>query len=461
VLLNFLAFLLTLTVVQTVLPSFSRLVGKSLSLKQLGEGWIWAGLLVAAGALLSGSYPAIILSSFQPASALRGLTRGVSRGTVMRKSMVIFQFSLAVLLIAATLIIRKQMVFIRSRDLGADINQILVLKIPPVDEPVQQALLARTRVAGLAPVADAAVSTSIPGRDYSNVIGGIRRQSAPQDETKSLFIIDADERYSQFFKIPLTAGRTFSEGFQSDQTSIMLNEEAVKLLGFDSAENALGQNILVFGDPYRIIGVSKNYHHKSLREKIEPVIFWPLPYSIFSGTNYLSLKIKGTSIKTTIEAIQNQWKGFFPGQPFEYSFLDDDFSRQYETDRRFGRIFGLSSMMAIFISCLGLFGLASFSAEQRTREIGIRKVFGASIAEITAMLAGEFVRWVVLANLIAWPLTWIIMSRWLEGFAYRTSVDVLTLGISALSALAVALATVSYKAVRSAAANPVDSIRYE
>jgi putative ABC transport system permease protein len=238
----------------------------------------------------------------------------------------------------------------------------------------------------------------------------------------------------------------------------------VNVLGFESAEKALLQNVVLGGfggDVVQVVGVVKNYHHLSLREKIEPVIYMPLSQTYFRRGYLLSLRVDGRSIGPAISSITKKWTEIFPGQPLEYSFLDDEFNSQYDADERFGQVFGLSSLLAILISCLGLFGLASFSAERRTREIGIRKVFGASSAGIVAMLAREFVQWVVLANLIAWPVAWFVMSRWLQRFAYRTAVGFETLAGAALITLIIAIATVAFKSIRLAAANPVDSIRCE
>lgn len=464
VIFNIMALLLAVGLVQTSLPFFNNLVGKPLSIGQLGGGWFWIVISILAGALLSAIYPAFVLSSFRPVFALRGTGRIVSRGSALRKGLVLLQFSLAILFIASTLIVWKQLSFIGSRDLGADIGQTLVLKVPLEGDAGKRAILARDRMAALAPVLNATVSSSIPGREYSNSAGNIRRQSASPEEGEPLFFIDVDDLYFHFFNIPLLSGRNFSQGFESDKTAVILNEEAVKTLGFSDPEEAVDKNIVLGGfggDIVQVVGITKNYHHKSLRDKIEPVIFSPLPYSYFLGRSYLSLKVHGSKAAAAVEAVKGKWKELFPGQPLDYFFLDDDFSQQYNADQLFGRIFILASLLAIFISCLGLFGLAAFSAEQRTREVGIRKVFGASILEITVMLSAEFLRWVILANFIAWPLTWIIMNRWLQGFAYRTTIGLWTLALAALLALIIALATVAGKAVRSAAANPVDSIRYE
>ena len=464
VFLNILAFLLALGVILCVHPLFSRLVGKPLSPAVLGGGWIWIGAAVLAGALLSGLYPAFVLSSFRPVLALRGPARGVLKGAGLRKGLVLFQFATAILLIASTLIVGKQLAYVQNQDIGVDLERTLVLKIPQVPGAEKGASVARTQLSAISSIRNAAVSTTVPGREYVNSASGIRRQSAAAEAAQQAFFIDVDDNYFQFYSVPLVCGRGFSSGFVGDKDTVIINEEMVNTLGFESAEKALLQNIVLGGfggDVVQVVGVVRNYHHKSLREKIDPVIYLPLPGSYFNRGYLLSLRIDGRSVGPAISSIAENWKELFPGQPLEYAFLDDEFNSQYDEDERFGHIFGLSSLLAILIACLGLFGLASFSAERRTREIGIRRVFGASVPEITGMLTGEFLRWVLLANLIAWPVTWMIMSRWLQRFAYRTTIGIWPPGLAALFALIIALATVSYKAVRSAATNPVDSIRHE
>ncbi|MFZ2052570.1 MAG: ABC transporter permease [Candidatus Aminicenantales bacterium] len=296
---------------------------------------------------------------------------------------------------------------------------------------------------------------------FSRLVG---KPLSPAEEAQQAFFIDVDDNYFRFFSIPLVCGRGFSSGYVADKGAVVINEEMVNVLGFESAEEALLQKIVLGGfggDVVEVVGVVRNYHHLSLREKIEPVIYLPLPQTYFRRGYFLSLRLERQSIGPAISSIAEKWKEIFPGQPLEYAFLDDEFNGQYDADNRFGQVFSLSSLLAVLIACLGLFGLASFSAERRTRKNGIRKVFGASVPEITRMLTSEFMCWVLLANLIAWPVTWIIMSKWLQRFAYRTTVGFWPLGLAALFAAVIALATVSYKAIRSAAANPADSIRYE
>lgn len=456
VFLSLLAFFLALAVVSISLPAFRQLVGRPLSLSLSGSGWVWLGLSILAGAVLSGLYPAFVLSSFRPATTLKELPRGTGKGAALRKSLVMVQFAVSVLLITSTLIVVRQLDFMRSQDLGVDMGQTITLRLSPSR---QSAFMLREQMSKLAPVTNATLSASVPGLEYTNAASGIRRQTAAPEAAQHVFFIDADENYFQFFGIPLLSGRTFSKDYASDQDAIVLNEETVKLLGFESAEKALQEKVVLGGFGGRVvnvIGVVKNYHHKILRDKIEAVIYSP-PGRI----SFLSLRIQGGQVGPAVSLIEKKWKDLLPGQPLEYFFLDKAFNDQYKSDKRFGQVFGIAAILAILISCLGLFGLASFTAERRTREIGIRKVFGASVLEVTAMLSREFAKWVLLANLIAWPVTYAVMSKWLQGFAYKTTVGLWTLGISSVLSLIIALLTVCWQAVKAALANPIDSLRYE
>jgi putative ABC transport system permease protein len=462
--LNGAAFLLSLGIVWAVLPNFNRLIDRTLSLGQLGAGWIMLGLIILAGAILSGSYPAFILSSFRPALVLRGSTQGGLRGGSLRKCLVLLQFVLAVMLISATLIVARQMAFMRNRNLGVDIGRTLVLKIPQVPQARMAAAVAREQLAGLAAVADATISLSIPGRNYPASVGGFSNRGDNKKQGQNFYIFDIDKRYFPFFNIPLVSGRNFSGNPAADRSAVIINEEAARLLGFENAEQAVQQSINVIGETVQVIGVARDYHHKSLRERIEPLLFIPLLGGIFSdnflGDVSLSLKIKG-ALETVMPAIDKKWRVIFPSQPLDYFFLDEEFNRQYDADRRFARVFGLASLLAIVIACLGLFGLAAFSAGRRFREIGIRKVFGASFREITVMLSWEFTRWVLLADLLAWPLAYVAMRQWQQQFAYRAPFGTGVFLLAGALSLAVAVLTVAFQAMRAARTNPVDSLKYE
>jgi putative ABC transport system permease protein len=460
---NLLALLFSLVILHAFLVPFGQLVGKPLWTVQLGVGWLLVTVTILAGAILSVAYPAFLLSSLPPVFALRGLFRGVPRAALMRKGLVLVQFTLATMLIAATLVVGNQLDFMQSRDLGADISRTMVLRVPALNDSGRQSLLARERMAGLAGIVDASVATSIPGREYSNDASGFRRANTQPGAGQTLYIIDIDECYFECFDIPLIAGRTFSKGFVSDRNTVVLNEEAVKVLGFADAAEALGQKIIGFGarSGLQIIGVTRNYHHKSLRDRIEPVVYWPLPYSLLNRPCFLALKYRGSVPETVPVRVKENWQELFPGVPIDSVSLNADFSRQYDGDTRFGQIFGLASLLAVAIACLGLFGLASYATARRKREIGVRKVFGASVSGITIRLAGEFIRWVLLANALAWPLTYLAMRQWLENFAYRTPIGIGVFLMAGVLVLLVAMLTVSVQSVRAARANPVESLRYE
>ena len=267
-----------------------------------------------------------------------------------------------------------------------------------------------------------------------------------------------DYDYFNFYGIKLLSGRKFSRDSRFHE-SVILNEEAAKLFGFEKPEQAVNQKILLGGLNGQIveaIGVIKNYHHKSLKSSIEPVIFNPIGY-----IKYFSLKIDGRKINQTIALIEDTWHKVFPDSPFEYFFLDESFNNQYKADQQFGKVFGLFAVFAIFVSCLGLFGLASFTSEQRTKEIGVRKVLGASVSGIIILLSKEFTKWVIIANLFAWPAAWYGMNKWLQNFAYRIDIGLLTFLLAGALALIIALLTVTYQAIRAATANPVEALRYE
>jgi len=454
--LNLLAFFLALAVVSISLPAFRQLVGRPLSLSLSGSGWIWLSLSIFAGAVLSGLYPAFVLSSFRPATTLKELSRGTGKGAALRKSLVLVQFAISVLLIASTLIVVRQLDFMRSQDLGVDMDQTIALRLSPSRK---SAFLLREQMSKLAPVTGATLSSSVPGLEYTNAASGIRRQTAAPEAAQHLFFIDADENYFPFFGISLLCGRTFSRDYGLDQDAVVLNEETVKLLGFENPEKDLQEKIVLGGFGGRVvnvIGVVKNYHHKILRDKIEAVIYSP-PGRI----SFLSLRIQGGQVGPAVSLIEKRWNDILPGQPLEYFFLDSAFNDQYKSDKRFGQVFGIAAILAILISCLGLFGLASFTAEQKTKEIGIRKVLGASARQIVVLLSKEFARWVILANVVAWPVVYFIMKKWLQGFAYRTSLSLWVFIVSAVSALAIALLTVGYQTLKAALADPVKSLRYE
>jgi putative ABC transport system permease protein len=302
-------------------------------------------------------------------------------------------------------------------------------------------------------------SNGIPGRhlgDFTHVAEG-----APADDMVRMFLLFVDFDYLDTLQMEMTKGRYFSKDRPADQNSVILNETAAKALGIeDPVEKRLIRGSLASGGSefFTIIGIVKDFHFESLHRKIRPLAMYLLPAE---DARYVSVRIHPENIPQTLAFIRNKWNAFVPGQPFEYFFLDDDFGRLYKAEKKVGQIFSAFAILAVLVACLGLFGLASFTAEQRTKEIGIRKVLGATVPNIVVLLTKEFSKWIFLANIVAWPIAYFAMNRWLHNFAYRISIGPWMFFLAAFFALLIALFTVSYKAIKAAIANPVDALKYE
>lgn len=463
-LLNAVAIVLAILINVIALPFFNQMTGRPLSIDLLKNNWLLLAAIFTAGVFLSGIYPAFVMSSFNPLMVLKAKSGRMSRGIDLRKVLVIFQFAVSIILIASTIIVYEQLSYMRNKNLGANIDQIVILKAPGGGgNSFSSATNFKEVLLSLPGIKGASMSASVPGKDYSNVSSGVRKYgSNPEDGTQGFFV-DVDENYFKLFEVPLAAGRNFTRESRFNG-EIIVNEEAVKTYGFKNPEDAINKK-LVFdgfdGQSIEIVGVAKNYHQVSPKSSLQPVIFNPVNASDINLTKYFSLKIDGRNINQTIERVKNKWEEIFPNQPFEYNFLDEVFNSQYKADQQFGEVFGLFTFLAIVISCLGLFGLASFTNLQRTKEIGIRKVVGASLQNIIFMLVKDFTKWVLLANLIAWPVAYYLMNNWLQDFAYRIEISWWIFVLAGGIALMIALITVSFQAIKAATANPVESLKYE
>jgi len=389
---------------------------------------------------------------------------------VFRKILVVSQFSITIALIVCTFILGRQLRFIHNRDLGFKKDQILVIRNNSVEgmrniQPFKTALLQNPKIKGVAGSLQLASSIGM----YNNVTW----EGAPQGEKIELIHNSVGYDFLDTYEIELIAGRDFSPEFAADlgnadgasgdflnAGSVILNEEAVRRFGW---EDAIGKKVIqTFGDAryyYTVIGVIKDFHFSSLKYAIQPMnLFLSL-----DSNRYVSMNIQNQDIPGTLSFVEETWNRINPAYPMDYFFLDSVFERRYRSEERLLRLFGYLSALAIFIACLGLFGLASFAAEQRTKEIGIRKVLGAPVSGIVVLLSKEFTRWVLVANIIAWPLAYLAMHSWLQGFAYRLNLNS-QIGfflIAAVGALFIAWMTVSFQAVKAAIANPIDSLRYE
>jgi putative ABC transport system permease protein len=463
-LLNFLALVLAIIITELALPFFNMLTGKPLSMDLLLNDLPLLAAIFAAGASLSGIYPAFILSSFSPIAVMKKKLAWAHKGINLRRGLVIFQFAISIILIASSLVVNTQLTFMQSRNLGMDISQTLILEAPKLTEGAYlKTSNFKNDLQSIPYVQGVSASSSIPGKGYSNASSGVRKSSSDRRDGTQGFFIDVDENYFRLYKIPLLAGTFFSRESRLNG-EIILNEEGVKVYNFKNPEDAVGKKLTFDGfggQSVEIVGVTKNYHQESLKNSVLPVIFNPVNASDINLTKYFSIKINGRNIKQTIAQIHNKFEDVFPSQPFKYEFLDGIFNAQYKSDLQFGKVFGLFTFLAIIISCLGLFGLASFTNLQRTKEIGIRKVVGASLQNIFLLLVKDFTKWVLLANIIAWPVAYFVMNNWLKNFAYRINLDVWVFIVSGITALAIALLTISIHAIKAGTANPIKSLKYE
>jgi len=464
ILLNIMAVVLAVGIDEMALPFFERLTGTPLPLILLVENWRLFASLFVVGIFLSGLYPALVLSSFSPLAAFRTMRGRLSAGIDLRKVLVIFQFSISIILIASTLIVYRQVSFMRNQNLGADIDRVLVLKAPRImGNYISSCNSFKDALLTFPSVRNVSASSTIPGREYSNFASDIRSQrSQPGEGTQGVFI-DVDENYFSLYQILLIAGENFSRESRLYR-EVIVNEEAVKTYGFQSSKDAVGKNLVLGGLDGRIvkiIGVTKDYHQRSLKSAMQPVIFNSIYASDINLAKYFSVKVFEQDIMETINQIKAKWDYLYPDQPFEYYFLDDFFYSQYRPDQQFGEVFGIFATLAILISCIGLFGMVSYANAQRTKEIGIRKVVGASIGDIMLMLAIDFTKWVLLANLVAWPVAYYAMNKWLQGFAYKADFSLWVFVASGTVALLIAMLTVGFYTIKAATANPVESLRYE
>ncbi|MCB0628602.1 MAG: ABC transporter permease [Saprospiraceae bacterium] len=460
--LNLFALAIALGIVTLGIGAFNRLTDSSLNLAFLTDSIFWlsiAGILIV-GSLIAGLYPAFVLSSYRPVAVLKGKMTGTMTGHFLRKGLVIFQFAASATLIASTIIVYQQLAHMRKIDLGFDMTETLVIRGPEVfavDSLFESTSKAfKEELTKKASISNVAASSNVPG-DEIFWTNGIKRQEESDDKYKIIYNAGVDYNYFETYKIDIVAGRNYGPEFTTDTAALVLNEAAVKYLGFQLNEEAVGQKVTFWGRPHTIVGVVADYNQMSAKTKVAPIAF-PLTTG---ASNYYTLRLEGRNYQSVFNEVQATYQSFFPGNPFDYFFLDQFYNRQYDNDRKFSRVFTLFAGFAIFVACLGLFGLSSFNTLNRRKEIGIRKIMGASVPGIVQMLSREYLWLVLIANLLAWPTIYLLMNNWLDNFATRISLGVNVFIISALIVLFIALATVSYKIITTALANPVKAIRLE
>ncbi len=460
VFLAFIALILALLLIRLFIPIFNSISGKFLSVSMLfhiGNWSIVLGIALIAG-LLAGLYPAFYLTEFDPAKVLKaGVHSGAGKSN-FRRSMAVIQFVISITLIIGTLVIYRQMEYIQNKSLGFDKENVVL--IPAESNRVRQNIDAfRNTLREDVRIKSVAVSSNIPSSDmfYDTVF---KRDDS--DEVFSLIFMYADYEFVDTYGFQLINGRKFSREFSTDiQSAVLINQAAASEVGY-TPEEAVGKKLLRFVNvnefrEYTIIGVLEDFHFKSLHRIIEPCLLILAPDEF----RIVSVRIKPGDVRGTIDFIRQKWTEIFPEEQFEYRFLDNRINLLYKSEGKVQSIFLIFSVLSIFVACLGLFGLSAFTAEERTKEIGVRKVLGASTANILLLLSKEFTKWVLVANIIAWPIAYFMMNRWMQNFAYKAGIGLWPFILSAVLAFLIALVTISYQSVKAALTDPVDCLRYE
>ncbi len=465
ILITFIALGFAFALVELFIPSFSQLIGTTLVYSCFTNLPILMVIIITSLiiGLLAGLYPAFVLTHYQPALVMKGATKqGKSGSAVLRKGLVLFQFSISIILIIFTILINQQINFMRGFDMGFDKEQVVVLKTPERMSRNYETI--KSEIMAVSGVIETSASLGVPLQE-----SGFGTYLIPnmefEDEEIQVSIKTIDSNYLKFYDIPLLAGRALSEldgaGWAGDVT--VVNETTVKKLGFTSNEDALGNNYTIgLSDGIKrfspeIVGVIQDFHFNSLHEEVSPLLFmyWPFLFQ------EVSIKVSPNNIPETMKEIQAVWEKFYPEHPFAYSFLDEDVDKMYKAEERSFRVISTFSVLAIIIACMGLLGLTFYTTEQRRKEIGVRKILGATIPNIIQDISEEFLKLVLIANIIAWPVSYLFVNKWLSSFPYKVEINITVFITAGLIALAISLITIGYTVMRSATNNPIDCIRYE
>ena len=455
--LSFLALILGISLVELLLPVYSNLIGRPLEIHYFNNfkvipSFIILGILVG---IVSGSYPAFFLSSFKPVLVLKGSVGNSKGGVWIRNLLVLIQFSISIFLIIGTITIYRQLSYLQNKKLGFTKEHVLIIKNPGSLGPKTEAF--KSLLSAHSSVVNVSGSNTLPGQGFSNI--GFGAEEVEQSFTLNLCICDYN--FLNTLDIRLLEGRFFSQDFPSDSSAIVLNKKALELLDWDEP---IGKHVNNWSDnrgTFTVIGIIDDYHYESLHSEVRPMALLLNGGYYKRGEKNISVKFSSGDVQETIEHAKNTWNKFAPGKPFDYSFFDQDYEELYMNEAQTKKLFSIFSFLAIFIACMGLYGLASFVTDQRTKEIGIRKTLGASVSSITLTLNRSFTYWVLLANIIAWPVAWYFMKKWLQNFAYHVEISWWSYLASAILALLIALTVVSIQTIRAAKKNPVESLKYE
>ncbi|HLF63500.1 MAG TPA: ABC transporter permease [Saprospiraceae bacterium] len=453
-----LALLIAWGIVQIILPYFNALAGKEMILAQINAPKYYAAavLITLTTGLLAGIYPAFFLSGFQPIAVLKSTLQHRGKNSYLRNGLVVFQFLITIFLVCGTLIVQRQLSFIQHRKLGYQRDHVIMLHDAYALGDNLKAF--KEKLHTIPQVESATISSYLPVPSSNNTSSYFLGRNADMAQAVLLNNWYVDHDYVHTMGMELAAGRDFSTDFPSDSQAVLINESTA---AFFQGEDPVGKEISNYDEndslvAYKVIGVIKDFHFQSLRERVAPLALF-----LGESSGYISMRLNAEDVASFIHRLQDIWKTMAPGQPFTYSFMDDRFMQMYLAEQRFGRIIGTFSLLAIFVACIGMVGLATFIAEQRTKEIGVRKILGASVPGLIALLSKDFLRLVLIAFILAVPFAWYVMNRWLDNFAYRISIEWWVFAVAGIVAMIIALLTVSYQSVRAAVANPVTSLRSE
>jgi len=464
VLYSFISAIIALALVLLFLPVFNNLAGKTLTFASIFTGNIWlylVGLCTVTG-LLAGIYPALYLTSFNPVAVLKGvkLFKNNIGNIFIRNGLVVFQFTTSIALIICTSVVFKQLKYTQDKDLGLNKENVVIIANTKRLGGNEEAF--RLQLAGQGNVLGASISSSIPtkvnfGDDYVPEQSGADK---PLVESVGLSSFMVDESFIPTYKMQVLQGRNFSKQF-NDSASVILNEAAAKQIGW---KNAVGKYLQYPGNDqrFKVIAVAKDFNIASLHELVEPFALFNTCSKTYNlATSYISVRFKQSDMAANLQGLENTWKNFAPATPFDYNFLDSNFDALYRNEHRMASVLAVFTVLSIFVACLGLFGLSVYTAERRTKEIGVRKVLGASVQSVVTLLSKDFLKLVLLSAVIAFPLAWLSMSKWLQDFAYRVNIGWQVFIIAAFAAIFIALVTISFQAIKAALRNPVKSLRTE
>lgn len=464
-LVNFAAVILAALLILFLKPIFNRITGENIDLQLFSQPlfWLFALAVLATGILLSGFYPAFIMSRVKPSIILKGNYFNSGSAGTTRRILVVFQFAAALFLVCGTFIIYRQVKYMQQQNLGVNIDQTIVVKFPVSRENLnEKAALFAENLQNDPEIKTVTLTDAVPGMEVA-FFASNRLQGAAEDQYRLYEMLSVDYNFFKTFDLQLLAGRPFQRGFGNEQANLMVNESALKLLGIATPEEAIGKRVNLEGEsePVTIVGVVKNWHQRGLSNAYTPIMFVLNGRLRWIPLKYMAIKTTGNDYDTTLKLVKSRWDSYFPEASFDYFFLDRFFDNQYKSDKRFGMIVSVFTGLAFFISVLGLWALAAFTASKKVKEVGVRKVLGAKTGNIVLLFSKEIIILILVALFIATPVSLFIMKNWLMTYAFRTEISMWVYFAGGLITISIAMLTVSWQSWRAATRNPVEALRYE